>query len=81
MSTPSNHSASYYSDGLTPHVLDALLAGIDKEIVDAPRPTSSVLDGSAAERRRRRIERRAISAVVRSLPARPSVAYPEGEVA
>lgn len=46
----------------------------------APRPTSALLNGSAAERRRRRIERRAVVGLVRSFPA-TQPAMDEEEVA
>lgn len=51
------------------------------EVAKAPRPTSALLDGSAVERRRRRMERRAVAAVVRVLPVRRGVAGRAGRVA
>lgn len=50
----------------------------DAEVVAAPRPTSALLDGSAAERRRRRVERRQVAAVVRELPLRRGAFGPDG---
>lgn len=62
--------------------IDVLIAEVEKEIAGHPGPTSAWLDGSAAERRRRRMARRALAAVVRSLPAgRPGVALAEAGVA
>ncbi len=49
---------------------EGVLASCRVEAARAPRPTSALLDGSAAERRRRRVERRAMAAVVRVLPVR-----------
>lgn len=68
-------------DGLTERSINALIQDVYREIADAPRPTSALLDGTAAERRRRRIERRAIASVVRALPAKPTVEIPDGEAA
>lgn len=75
------HEQPYAPDGLSFWDVLSVQSAAYKEIVDSPRPTSALLDGSAAERRRRRIERRAISAVVRSLPVRPVMTEPEDEVA
>ena len=47
---------------------DRLIEQCYAEVADAPRPTSALLDGSAAERRRRRMERRVLAALIRSLP-------------
>lgn len=68
-------------DGLDESAVDALIAEADRRAALAPVPTSALLDGSAAERRRRRIERRAMAMVVRSLPTLRSGARPDGEVA
>lgn len=74
-STSPNHGpdlhAGHFPDGLDVAAIDALIAEADQG-APAERPTSALLDGSAAERRRRRIERRALAAVVRSLPVRPT---------
>ena len=70
-----------YSDGLDETAIDQLIAQVAGESTVAPAPTSSLVDGSAAERRRRRIERRMLAAVVRSLPSRPVVSRPVGEAA
>lgn len=51
------------------------------EVVGAPGPTSALLDGTAAERRRRRMERRAVVSVVRALPVRRGVSGPDGRAA
>ena len=79
--TSSARPVNHFPDGLDEMAIDALIAEVAREVAQAPAPTSALMDGSAAERRRRRIERRAISAVVRSLPVRPVIAEPHGEVA
>lgn len=61
-----------FPDGLDVPAIDALISETATQTDPADRPTSALLDGSAAERRRRRIERRALAAVVRSLPVRPA---------
>jgi hypothetical protein len=63
-------SGSYFPDGLDTAAIDALIAAADRSAVTAPEPTSALLDGSAAERRRRRIQRRALTSAVRALPVR-----------
>lgn len=60
----------YAPDGLVREVLDELIDRAYAEVANAPRPTSGLLDGSAAEQRRRRTERRALAAVIRALPVR-----------
>ena len=70
-----------YSDGRTEQGIDALLREMEGEWAASVRPTSALLDGSAALRRERRTTRRRIGAVVRALPVRPQVASPAGEVA
>jgi len=57
-------------DGLVGEALDELIDRTYAEVANAPRPTSALLDGSAAEQRRRRIERRALTALTRGLPVR-----------
>jgi hypothetical protein len=71
----------FYSDGLTAEAIDALLSEMEGQWATSARPTSALLDGSAALRRERRTTRRAIGAVVRALPMRPQVTSPTGEVA
>lgn len=67
-------------DGLVGEALDELIDRAYAEVAAAPRPTSALLDGSAAERRRRRIERRSVAAIVRELPLRPGDASgPDGQ--
>jgi hypothetical protein len=72
----------FYPDGLTDEHIEALLSEARAVWATSAGATSALLDGSAAERRRRRMSRRAISAVVRSLPTtdRPS-SHQDGEVA
>jgi hypothetical protein len=55
-------------DGLRPWSINFLLADVYREIRDAPRPTSALLDGSAEEARLDRMTNRAIAAL-RSVPA------------
>lgn len=62
-----------FPDGLDENAIDRLIAEVSRDVSGAVEPTSALLDGSAAERRRRRIERRALTGVVRSLPARSSL--------
>lgn len=74
--------AGHAPDGLSESVVDRLIADADQAVVEVPVPTSALVDGSAAERRRRRIERRMLAAVVRSLPSsRRGVSGPAGEAA
>jgi hypothetical protein len=70
-----------YPDGLTVDAIEALLNEVEGHWARSARPTSDLLDGSAALRRERRTARRAIGAVVRALPARPQPTSPAGEVA
>lgn len=74
--------APFYPDGLTDEHIEALLIEAQAVWAAPSCATSALLDGSAAERRYRRMSRRAIGAVVRALPAatRPH-STPEGEVA
>jgi hypothetical protein len=67
----------YSPDGLDLDAINMLLAEVSAELSTAAQPTSALLDGSAAERRRRRIENRAMAGVVRALPARRSVVADE----
>ena len=69
-------------DGLTVDDIDALLGEMaDEHWTTSVRPTSALLDGSAALRRERRTARRAIGAVVRALPTRPQMTSPAEDVA
>jgi hypothetical protein len=63
---------TFSPDGLDESAIDALIAEVAAHIAEAPTPTSALIDGSAAERRRWRIQRRALTAVIRSLPVRPA---------
>lgn len=76
-----DESRAFYPDGLTVDVIDALLSEMEGHWVTSARPTSALVDGSAALRRERRTTRRAIGAVVRALPTRPQMTSPAGEVA
>lgn len=67
------HLVRFVPDGLDERAVSELIADVDQSLAEAPVPTSALVDGSAAERRRRRIERRMLAAVVRSLPSRRSV--------
>lgn len=72
----------FYPDGLTEEHIEALLSEARAVWATSAGATSALLDGSAAERRRRRMSRRAISAVVRSLPtAERSSRHQDSEVA
>jgi hypothetical protein len=62
------HGAHYYApDGLAGEVLDELIDRAYAEVANAPGPTSALLNGSAAEQRRRRMERRALAVLTRVL--------------
>lgn len=61
----------YSPDGLAGEALDELIDRAYAELARAPRATSALVDGSAAERRCRRMERRAVAAL-RALPVRAS---------
>lgn len=74
-------NASFYPDGLTVGGIDALLSEMEGHWATSVRPTSALLDGSAALRRERRMARHAIGVVVRALPMRPQAGSPVGEVA
>ena len=79
--SPNAGTGIAYSDGLDETAIDQLIAQVATEVSESPTPTSSLVDGSAAERRRRRIERRMLAAVVRSLPSGPAIAQRAGEAA
>lgn len=72
---------NYFPDGLDETAIASLIADVARTVTESPGPTSALMDGSAAERRRRRMERRALATVVRSLPARDVASQPVGEVA
>lgn len=71
----------YSPDGLGLDVIEVLLAEAREVWARSPRPTSALLDGSAARRAARRGERRAFAAVVRALPGRPAVGSDADEAA
>ena len=71
----------YAPDGLTGEALDKLINRAYAEVAKAPGPTSALLDGTAAEQRRRRIERRALAAVIRPLPVRHGASNSDGRQA
>jgi hypothetical protein len=71
-----------WPDGLNESAVDALIAEVDAVLAASPGPTSALVDGTAAERRRRRLSRRAVAAVVRAMPVtRPVSGADEGEAA
>lgn len=80
-SSSRNARPTYFPDGLDEVAIDQVIAEVEQSVGEVPAPTSALVDGSAAERRRRRMERRAIAAVVRSLPVRRSAFSPADEVA
>ena len=65
-------------DGLTEQLIDALLREVDGAAVAMPRPSSALMDGTAAQRRYRRRARRSVGAVVRALPVRGTAGGPGG---
>lgn len=67
----------YYPDGLDRAAIETLLADAARARAKAPVPTSALLDGSASERRSRRVERRTLAEVVHAIPTRPAAStYP-----
>ena len=64
----------YAPDGLVGEALDELIDRAYAEAAKAPLPTSALLDGSATEQRRRRIEHRGLAAVIHALPVLHSAA-------
>lgn len=76
-----NLLSSAPSDGLTSADVEALVAEAEQVWARSIAPTTAFLDGTAALRRERREARRAIGAVVRSLPVRQVHTAPAGEVA
>jgi hypothetical protein len=58
----------HFPDGLDAAAIETVFAEVAADAEGAPRPTSALLDGSAVERRRRRVERRALASVVRVVP-------------
>lgn len=72
--------SDYSPDGLDLDAINLLLAEVSAELEESTQPTSALLDGSAAERRRRRMENRAMAGVVRALPVRRS-AVVDGQAA
>jgi hypothetical protein len=72
---------NYFPDGLDETAIGSLIADVARTVTESPEPTTALMDGSSAERRRRRMERRTLAAVVRSLPVREVASQPVGEVA
>jgi hypothetical protein len=70
-----------YPDGLTEQLIDTLIAEAYESADQAAEPTSALVDGTAAWRRARRIERRTVGAVVRALPLRLVEPGPDGQEA
>lgn len=68
MSSEPGSAYRYAPDGLVGEALDELIDRAYAEVAHAPRPTSALLNGSAAEQRRRRMEHRALAALTRALP-------------
>jgi len=75
-------ASTNYPDGLTECAVDALISEVDAVLAASPVATSALLDGTAADRRDRRMSRQAVASVVRALPvARPVCGPDEGEAA
>jgi hypothetical protein len=70
-----------YPDGLTEQYINTLIAEAYESAEQAAEPTSALVDGTAAWRRARRIERRTVGAVVRTLPLRLVEPGPNGQEA
>jgi hypothetical protein len=60
-------SGGHFPDGLDEVAIDGLIAEVDRLAVAVP-VSAALLDGSAVQRRGRRIERRVLADVVRLLP-------------
>ncbi|MGH3869453.1 MAG: hypothetical protein ACRDQ4_25775 [Pseudonocardiaceae bacterium] len=58
----------YAPDGLAGKALEELIEGAYAEVAGGLRLTSGLLDGSAAEQRRRRVARRGLGVMVHVLP-------------
>ncbi len=74
-------SPRYCPDGLAETVIDELLMEMRSQAVARSGPTAALADGSAAERKYRRADRRVYEHVVRPLPVRTAAAGPLNEVA
>jgi hypothetical protein len=61
-------------DGLSETAINRLIRDVYAEIATAPRPTSRLMDATAAVRARRRAVRQTLASVVRALPANGPVA-------
>lgn len=57
-------------DGLTEQMIDVLLREVEVAGARWPRPSSALMDETAAQRRYRRRSRRSVAAVMRVLPVR-----------
>ncbi len=76
------YNTNFYPDGLTEQDIDALITEAFESADEATAaPTSALLDGPAIRRRNRRIERRAVNTVVRTLPVRVNPPGPDGQAA
>jgi hypothetical protein len=75
------HDEPFYPDGLTAELIEALLIEAEALWSAPPRATSALLDGSAVERRCRRMSQRTIGAIVRALPTAQPRATSDSEVA
>jgi hypothetical protein len=65
-------------DGLTERLIDVLLREVDVAGAVWPRPSSGLMDETAAQRRYRRRARRSVGAVVRALPVHGTGGGPGG---
>jgi hypothetical protein len=74
-------TARFAPDGLAGTALDELIDRAYVEVAGATQATSALVDRSAAERRRRRIERRTVTALVRALPGRRAISRVDGRAA
>lgn len=66
--TGESTGTGFFPDGLTLADIDQLITEAETLWSDPQRPTSTLLDGSAALRRERRIARREMAAVARAFP-------------
>lgn len=76
------YNNGFSPDGLTERDIDRLIAdAYDSADQAAAAPTSALLDGTAARRRTRRMERRVVNGTVRALPVRQFLTDPDGQEA
>jgi hypothetical protein len=75
-------ASGHYPDGLNEPAIDRLMAEVDGLLARGPRPSLALVNGTAAERARRRRDRHTVRFVVRRLPVvQQHAGSDEGEAA